>query len=43
MGLENLLSYIDHPELDEIDKLVIEYVMVVTNNAGKIRDACHYP
>ena len=43
MGLENLLSYHDHPELDEIDKLVIEYAMAVTNNAGKIRDACHYP
>ena len=38
VGLENLLSYHDHPELDEIDKLVVEYATAVTNNIGKIRD-----
>lgn len=38
VGLENLLSYQDHPELDEVDKLVVEYSIAVTNNAGKIRD-----
>lgn len=37
-GLEALLDYQDHPELDDVDKLVVEYAIAVTNNAGKIRD-----
>jgi AhpD family alkylhydroperoxidase len=28
----------DHPDLDEIDRLVIEYATLVTQNAGRIRD-----
>ena len=28
----------DHPDLDEIDRLVIEYAVLVTQNAGRIRD-----
>lgn len=38
-GLETILDYADHPELDAVDKLVVEYTMAVTNNAGQIRDA----
>lgn len=37
-GLDRLLEYEDHPELDAIDKLVVEYTIAVTNNAGRIRD-----
>jgi uncharacterized peroxidase-related enzyme len=37
-GLETLLEYENHPELDDVDKLVVEYAIAVTNNAGKIRD-----
>jgi AhpD family alkylhydroperoxidase len=29
----------DHPELDEIDRLVIEYTRLVTEQPGRIRDA----
>lgn len=28
----------DHPDLDELDRLVIEYAVLVTQNAGRIRD-----
>jgi uncharacterized peroxidase-related enzyme len=28
----------DHPDLDDIDRLVIEYATLVTQNAGRIRD-----
>lgn len=38
-GLDTLLAYQDHPELDDVDKLVVEYAIAVTNNAGKIRDS----
>ena len=37
-GLDRLLDYQDHPELDDIDKLVVEYTIAVTNNAGRVRD-----
>src|SRR5215475_8947572 len=31
-GAERLLDYKDHPELDDVDKLVVEYAIAVTNN-----------
>lgn len=37
-GLATILDYENHPELDETDKLVVEYTIAVTNNAGRIRD-----
>ncbi|MGA8319152.1 MAG: carboxymuconolactone decarboxylase family protein, partial [Bradyrhizobium sp.] len=33
-----LLDYKDHPELDSIDKLVVEYAIAVTNNWNRTRD-----
>jgi len=37
-GLQTLLDYEHHPELDDVDKLVVEYAIAVTQNAGKLRD-----
>jgi uncharacterized peroxidase-related enzyme len=37
-GIETILDYRDHPELDSVDKLVVEYAIEVTNNAGRLRD-----
>ena len=37
-GVERLLAYEDHPELDAVDKLVVEYTSLVTMNANRIRD-----
>lgn len=37
-GIDTLLQYENHPELDEVDKLVIEYTMLVTERANRIRD-----
>ena len=33
-----LLDYKTHPELDEVDKLVVEYAIAVTNNWNRTRD-----
>ena len=33
-----LLDYKDHPELDAVDKLVVEYSIAVNNNWSKTRD-----
>ena len=38
-GAERLLDYKDHPELDDLDKLVVEYAVAVTNNWNATRDA----
>ena len=38
-GAERLLDYKDHPELDDLDKLVVEYSIAVTNNWNTTRDA----
>ena len=38
-GIDRILDYAAHPELDEIDKLVIEYTIAVTNTPQRIRDA----
>ena len=32
------LPMTDHPDLDETDRLVVEYATLVTENAGRIRD-----
>lgn len=37
-GLARLLDYKDHPELDEADKLVVEYAIAVTSNWSRTRD-----
>ena len=35
----NLLDYENHPELDDVDKLVIEYAKQVTLDPNRTRDA----
>ncbi|HEY5638339.1 MAG TPA: carboxymuconolactone decarboxylase family protein, partial [Burkholderiales bacterium] len=37
-GADTILEFKDHPELDEVDKLVVEYAIAVTNAPQKIRD-----
>jgi len=37
-GAQHLLDYTDHPELTEVDKLVVEYAIAVTNAPQRIRD-----
>lgn len=37
-GAASLLDYKDHPELDEVDKLVVEYAIAVTNDWNRTRD-----
>jgi uncharacterized peroxidase-related enzyme len=37
-GIDRLLAYEDHPELDEVDRLVVEYTSLVTTRANRIRD-----
>ena len=37
-GIDRVLDYEHHPELDEIDKLVVEYAIQVTNTPQRIRD-----
>lgn len=37
-GADNILNYKDHAELNEADKLVVEYSIAVTNAPQKIRD-----
>lgn len=38
-GADTILEYQDHAELDEVDKLVVEYSIAVTNAPQRIRDA----
>ncbi len=38
-GIDNILDYKNHPELTEVDKLVIEYSIGVSNSPQKIKDA----
>lgn len=38
-GIDRVLDYQNHPELDEVDKLVVEYAMQVTNTPQRIRDS----
>jgi len=37
-GAKDLLNFKDHPELDEVDKLVVEYAIAVTNAWNRTRD-----
>ena len=37
-GALTLLQYQDHPELDEVDKLVVEYAIAVTGSWNRTRD-----
>lgn len=37
-GAAKLLDYRDHPELDAVDKLVVEYAIAVTNHWNRTRD-----
>jgi alkylhydroperoxidase family enzyme len=37
-GAARLLDYKTHPELDEVDKLVVEYAIAVTSNWNRTRD-----
>src|ERR1700743_2799069 len=37
-GAARLLDFRDHPELDAVDKLVVEYAIAVTNNWNRTRD-----
>jgi AhpD family alkylhydroperoxidase len=37
-GAARLLDFKDHPELDEADKLVVEYAIAVNNNWNRTRD-----
>lgn len=37
-GADKVLEYHDHPEFDEVDKLVVEYTVLVTNQANRMRD-----
>ena len=37
-GAQRLLDYKDHPELDAVDKLVVEYAIAVTSNWNQTRE-----
>ena len=37
-GAARLLAYQDHPELDEVDRLVVEYAIAVTSDWNRTRD-----
>lgn len=37
-GIDRVLDFKDHPELDETDQLVVEYAIAVTQNAQRLRD-----
>ena len=37
-GVARLLDYQDHPELDAVDKLVVEYAIAVTSNWNRTRE-----
>ena len=37
-GAYALLDYANHPELDEVDRLVVEYAVAVTSNWSRTRD-----
>jgi len=37
-GIDRVLDFANHPELDEVDKLVVEYTIQVINTPQRIRD-----
>jgi len=38
-GVDRLLDYRDHPELDEVDRLVVEYAIAATERPNRLPDA----
>ena len=38
-GIDRLVDYEDHPELDEVDRLVVEYSIAAWETPNRIRDA----
>ena len=38
-GADRLLDYRDHPELDEVDKIVVEYAIAAWEHPGRIPDS----
>jgi uncharacterized peroxidase-related enzyme len=38
-GVDRLLDYRDHPELDEVDRLVVEYAIAATERSNRLPDA----
>jgi uncharacterized peroxidase-related enzyme len=38
-GVDQLLDYRDHPELDEVDRLVVEYAIAATERPNRIPEA----
>jgi len=38
-GIDRLLEYQEHPELDAVDKLVVEYSIAAWNTPNRLRDA----
>ena len=38
-GVERILDYADHDEMDAVDRLVVEYAIAVTETPQRIRDA----
>jgi uncharacterized peroxidase-related enzyme len=37
-GVEAILDYQEHPEFDEVDKLVVEYAIKVSNDFNRVHD-----
>jgi uncharacterized peroxidase-related enzyme len=37
-GIDRVLDYANHPEFDDVDKLVVEYTIQVTHTPQRIRD-----
>lgn len=38
-GIDRLPDHSDHPELDQVERLVVEYAVQVTEAAGRVSDA----
>jgi len=38
-GIDRLLDYQEHPELDDVDKLVVEYAQVAWETPNRVRDS----
>jgi uncharacterized peroxidase-related enzyme len=38
-GVDRLLEFRDHPELDAVDRLVVEYAVAVTEHANRLPEA----
>jgi uncharacterized peroxidase-related enzyme len=38
-GAQRILDYRDHPELDEVDRLVVEYAVAVTERPNRVPEA----